>query len=300
MNKQETFEEFKNRVQAEIENYLNKVFSRYPSTEVARIAHYVTMNGGHRWRPMVAIAAGKIFDEEAETLVMPAACGIEIGHSATMLMDDMPSMDNAQFRRGKPCAHLVFPKWAVDMAAAYLVNMGYEVGLNNPLVSAQRRVAAALEFGRTALDLNQGQEKDVTQPTEHEEWENVLQCYRLKTGSFYASSAKIGGILCGAEHDELEALGRCGMKIGLSVQCFDDVADVVSGVEEVGKHPGRDISKQTCVNFFGVEGSKDLGQKFVEEALAELEQFNSRADLLRVLIRRIAWIPALNEKSKSG
>lgn len=296
MNKPETFEVFKNRIQVGVENYLNTAFSTYPSTEVARIAHYVTMNGGHRWRPMVAIATGKIFDTEAETLVLPAACGLEIAHAATMLMDDLPSMDNAQMRRGKPCAHLVFPAWAVDMAAAYLVNMGYEVGLNNPLVSEQRRVTAALELGRTALDLNEGQEKDVTQPSAHEEWENVLQCYRLKTGSFYAVSAKIGGILCGAGNDELEALGRCGMKIGLSVQCFDDVADVVSGVEEVGKHPGRDVSKQTCVNFFGVEGAKNLGDKFVEEALSEIEQFDSRADLLRVLVRQITWIPAFHEK----
>ncbi len=296
MTKQESFESFKNRIHAGIEMYLKTLFSTYPSTEVARIAYYVTMNGGHRWRPMVAIAAGKIFDAEAETLVMPGACGLEIAHAATMLMDDLPSMDNARMRRGKPCAHHVFPRWAVDMAAAYLVNMGYASGLNNPLVSEKRRVAAALELGRTALDLNEGQEKDVTQPSEHEEWENVLQCYRLKTGSFYAVSAKMGGILCGAKPDELEALGRCGMKLGLSVQCFDDVADVVAGVEEVGKDPGRDAAKQTCVDFFGVEGAKDMGDKFVEEALAEIEQFDSRADILRALVHKINWIPAIHEK----
>lgn len=296
MNKLESFESFKNRIHTGVEMYLKTLFSTYPSTEVARIAHYVTLNGGHRWRPMVAIAAGKIFDAEAETLVMPGACGLEIAHAATMLMDDLPSMDNARMRRGKPCAHLVFPRWAVDMAAAYLVNMAYASGLNNPLVSEKRRVEAALELGRTALDLNKGQEKDVTQPSEHEEWENVLQCYRLKTGSFYAVSAKMGGILCGAKPDELEALGKCGMKVGLSVQCFDDVADVVAGVEEVGKHPGKDATKQTCVDFFGVDGSKEIGDKFVEGALAELKQFDSRADILRVLVRKINWIPDFHEK----
>ena len=151
---------------------------------------------------------------------------------------------------------------------------------------------------RIQCDLESYLTKDVTQPPEHEEWENVLQCYRLKTGSFYEVSARTGGILCGANSDQIEALGRCGMKIGLSVQCFDDVADVVAGVEEVGKHPGKDVAKQTCVDFFGVEGSKNLGDKFVKEGLSELEQFDPRANLLRILVRQITWVPAFHEKKQ--
>jgi len=296
----DAFTVVKTRIQGGVEDYLAKVFSNCPTTEVARILGYVTLNGGHRWRPMVVIASGQIFDDAAETMVMPAACGAEIVHAATMLLDDLPSMDNARMRRGKPCAHLVFPAWAVDMAAAFLVNMAYAVILDNPLVSSERRVAAALELGRTALSLNEGQEKDVTQPPEHEEWSNVLNCYRLKTGSLYEASAKIGGILCGAGPEELAALGRCGMKIGLSVQCYDDVLDVVAGTEEVGKHPGNDAGKQTCVDFFGAKGAKDLGDRFVEEALSELEQFSSRAELLRVLVRQITWVPAFHGAAVKG
>ena len=291
----DTFTIFQKRVQRGVEDYLAKVFSRCPPTEVARIADYVTLNGGHRWRPMVVIASGQIFDDTSETKVMPAACGVEIAHAATILLDDLPSMDNALIRRGKPCAHLVFPAWAVDMAAAFLVNLAYTAILDNPLISAERRVAAALELSRTAQSLDEGQEKDVTQPPEHEEWEDVLTCYRLKTGSLYAASAKIGGILCGADAGEIDVLGRYGMKIGLSVQCYDDILDVVARAEETGKYPGNDMGKKTCVDFFGVKGAKELGDQFVEEALLELEQLNSRADLLRNLARQITWVPAFQE-----
>lgn len=288
---------FKKRIQHEVERYLAKVFSSCPSTEVVRIAEYVTLNGGHRWRPMVVIASGQIFDDESETIGMPAACGVEIAHAATILLDDLPSMDNALIRRGKPCAHLVFPAWAIDMAAAFLVNMAYTAILDNPLISAERRISAALELSRTALSLNEGQEKDVRQPSEHEEWENVLNCYRLKTGSLYSASAKIGGILCGAGAEEIALLGKCGMNIGLSVQCYDDILDVVARTEETGKHPGNDAGKKTCVDFFGVKGAKELGDQFVDEALLELGQLNFHANLLRELIRQITWAPDFERTS---
>lgn len=289
MNKAGNFEAFKRRIRIGVEEHLVRVFSKYPDTEVCRVAKYAVMGGGHRWRPILAVAAGEIFHYDAFHICMPGACGVELVHAASLLLDDLPSTDNAQVRHGKPCAHLVFPRWAVDMAPAFLVNMSYAISLDNPMVSYERRVTAALEVSQAGLDMSEGQEIDIIQPIEDDD--HLLRCYRLKTGALYAAAAKADAILCGANEDEALLLYECGMNLGLSYQFLDDVADVVVGVEETGKHSGMDADKRTAVDLFGIDGAKVRADRFKQDVLSKLKQFGPEADTLRSLVRDASWAP---------
>jgi geranylgeranyl pyrophosphate synthase len=278
----------KARVRQAVEDYLSVKFDAYPPSEVREAARYAVMGGGHRWRAIVAVAAGEIFDPDALAIGLPGACGVELAHAASMVLDDMPAMDNAEMRRGKPCAHRVFPAWAVEMTPVFLITMAYQISLGNPRASEERRVRGALLLSAAGLDMIGGQVKDLKQEHISDE-ERLLQCYTLKTGSLYAAAAKAGAILCGASEEEARHVEIAGLNLGLSVQLHDDVADVVAGVNEVGKHSGMDAAKWTAVDWLGVEGARAKSFEFQSQALAALQNFDSRADWLRALVCEASW-----------
>jgi len=280
------FGAFALRVRQAVEEFLARAFRAWPDTTVRQAAMYAATDGGHRWRAMAAIAAGAIFDRGAFEICLPLACGAELAHTASLVLDDLPSMDNGHLRRGKPCVHLAFPRWAVDMAPVFLVTMAYEISLNNPLAPAERRVVAAVELSRAGLRMTAGQEHDLTQRAAAETEEGLLERHRLKTGEAFAAAAKGGAILCGASAEEVQALCECGMKLGVSYQIADDVADRVAAAEEVAKSVNRDCAKVTFVDLFGVEGARAQAGRYRGESLAALDAFGPQADPLRTLVSR--------------
>jgi geranylgeranyl diphosphate synthase type II len=285
VNGSRDFDHFKRRVREGVEESLARYFSACPDTEVCRVAKYAALGGGRRWRAMAAVAAGQVFHDDARAICMPVACAVELAHAASLVLDDLPSMDNARLRRGKPCAHLLFARWAVDMAPAFLVNMAYGIALANPRATPERRLQAAIEVSRAAAHMFEGQEIDLTNAAARGDLESLLECCRLKSGALYAAAAKTGAILCGAPDPDASLLYEAGTDLGMSYQFLDDIADATACVEEVGKHPGMDAGKITAVRLFGVEGARSRAGDFARSALARLERFGPEADLLRSLVR---------------
>ncbi len=285
------FEAFKKGIREAVEEYLSRLLNTQPDTDVSRVGRYAGLNGGHRWRAMAAVAAGQIFDREALDKVLPAACGVELAHAASLILDDLPSMDDAQVRRGKPCSHLIFPQWAVDMAPVFLVTLAYQTSLTNVKASHQRRVKAALALSRAGLDMISGQVIDLTQPSDTDKTGQLMNCYRQKSGSLYATAAKAGAIICGADDKESKLLYDCGMNLGLSYQLLDDVADVIAGIEEVGKNTGMDANKHTTIDLFGVEDTRERANQYKEVALSILKRYGPEADMLRTLVCQASWAP---------
>jgi geranylgeranyl pyrophosphate synthase len=273
------------QVRRAVEEYLVFAFDRYPASEVRAAAQYAVLGGGHRWRAVVAVAAGRIFQRDALDMVLPAACGVELAHAASLVLDDLPSMDDAQTRRGKPCTHRMFPSWAVDMTPVYLLTMAYQVSLDNPRVSPDRRVRAALELSEAGMQMIAGQTKDMKQ--EHgrgKDERGLLDCYQLKSSALFAAAIRCGGLLCGANEQEVRLLDLAGLNLGLSFQLLDDLADVVAGNSEIGKNRGMDTGKWTAVDWLGVEGVKRKSAEFQSAGLSALEEFGSEAQWLRALV----------------
>lgn len=289
MSMQREFEAFRRRARDGVDRYLTQAFSPYPDNEVCRVARYVSTGGGRRWRALVAIAGGAIFHRKPLRIVMPAACGVELAHAASLLLDDLPSMDNARERRGRPCAHLVFPQWAVDMAPVFLVTLAYHLTLSNPTVSYERRVRSALELSSAGLRMIRGQETDLTLQQRRGDSDWLMKCYQAKCGALFAAAAKVGAMHCGADDNHAPLLEDCGMNLGMAYQCLDDVADVIGKADQMGKRPGMDAGKPTAVDFWGVDGTRRLAAQFKERSLACLQPFGVEADLLRQIVHRADW-----------
>jgi farnesyl diphosphate synthase len=286
------YQEFKTRVRADVERILSAAFDQCGDTEVCKVGRYISLGGGHRWRALVAIAAGEIFNPDSLRIGLPGAAGVELAHAASLILDDLPSMDDGQKRRGKPCAHRVFQRWAVDMAPVFLVTLSYEIALRNELASSDRRVQTAVNLSRTGLLMIAGQSQDVQAKGADSDEVQLLNRYRLKSGSLYAAAAQAGAILCGADESAAETIFETGMSLGLSYQYLDDVADAVADSDEVGKDTRCDADKPTAVSLYGVDGARRRSHEFQEDALSKLASYDTRADRLRNLVSEASWARA--------
>ena len=201
-----------------IEQALAAALADHPEGELVRAARYATPGGGHRWRGRMAVAAGAIFRADAEEIALPLAAALEMLQAASLVLDDLPSMDNAATRRGRACVHLVFPDWAVALLPAFLVNVAYQVVAGHAGVSAAGRIRALLLLGETGTRLAQGQELDLALARKSASETELLDCYALKSGSLFAAALAGGATLCGAGEADVAALRETGLKLGQAVR----------------------------------------------------------------------------------
>ena len=270
-----------------IEQALAGVFAARPPTEVVRAARYVTQGGGHRWRGLLAVAAGAIFRSDAETCVLPLAVALEMMHAASLVLDDLPSMDNAATRRGKACVHLVFPGWVTDLLPAYLVNLAYHVAAENPAVSAECRVRALTLLGEMGEDLARGQEQDLALARAGVSEAALLECYALKSGSLFAAPLAGGALVCGAGDTEAQALRDAGLRLGQAYQILDDIAD---GPDEDSEY--REAGRCTAYSLWGPAVARRRAQTLLGEAGRRLDGFGAGASRLRAVREEIlAQVP---------
>lgn len=256
---------------------LEAVFAARPQTEVLRAARYVTQGAGHRWRGLMAAAAGSIFRADAEECALPLAAALEMMHAASLVLDDLPSMDNAQTRRGKPCVHLVFPRWVVDMLPAFLVNLAYHVATDNPQVPEECRIRSLLLLGEMGTGLARGQELDLALAQASVSDAALLECCALKSGSLFAAALAGGGLLCGAGPSDAAALRETGLKLGQAYQILDDIAD---GREESGRC--------TALALLGPVAARARAEQLLAEAAGKVGRFGSAADRLRGVLDQIS------------
>ena len=265
-----------------IEQTLESAFAACPPTEVLRAARYATLGGGHRWRGQLAMAAGAIFRADAEEFVLPLAAGIEMLQAASLVLDDLPSMDNAATRRGRACVHLVFPEWAVDLLPAFLVNLAYHVVAGHAAAPEECRIRALTLLGEMGTRLAHGQELDLALAKKSATESELLECYALKSGSLFAAALAGGATLCGASAADVAALREAGLKLGQAYQILDDVAD---GPEEDSAY--SDAGRITAYSLFGPAAARARAEKLLDEAARMLDRFGPAAGRLRERLDRI-------------
>ena len=171
-----------------IEQALAEALADHPEGELIRAARYATLGGGHRWRGRLALRAGGLFRADAEDVALPLAAAVEMMHAASLVLDDLPSMDNAATRRGKACVHLVFPEWTVDLLPAFLVNRAYRAVADAEAAPAECRVRALRLLGELGGDLAAGQEMDLALARKKASGTELLDCYARKSGSLFAAA----------------------------------------------------------------------------------------------------------------
>lgn len=268
-----------------------------PSEEVEprqlhRAMRYSLLAGGKRLRPALVLASGEAFGAAADDL-MPAACAIEMIHTYSLIHDDLPAMDNDDLRRGRPTCHKAFGEAVAILAGDALLTQAFRVlSADGPRRDPAKQVRVIREIATAAGSVEGmigGQMADIENEGKPVDAETLEHIHRSKTGALFTAAAVIGGIIAGATEDQLAKLRAYGERIGLAFQIADDILDVTSTSERLGKTPGKDLvaSKATYPSVHGIEASERRACELVDEAVAIISSIGPSTAVLGEIARFI-------------
>lgn len=242
---------------------------------------------GKRVRGILLIAVGEAFGCRAEKLAN-AAAAIEMIHASSLILDDLPSMDDAQLRRGAPTLHREFGEDLAILSAVALLNHAYgliaathaELAPRRwPMQQVIQRVVDAVGWDGTIA----GEAVDLHSEGSHLDFDTLEFIHSRKTGALFAAAAAVGGMLANAHPAPLQRIEVFAKNLGLAFQITDDVLDVTSTVATLGKDIGKDEQRLTFVKLAGVEGARKLSQELVDTSMTAIEGLGAAAKPLREL-----------------
>ncbi len=274
-------------VESAMEGYL----SREPGIpETLRKAIYYSLRaGGKRLRPGLVILSCQACGGE-EIIAVPAAAAMEMVHTYSLIHDDLPAMDNDDFRRGQPSNHKVFGDGIAILAGDALLTYAFTtLARHIRKDSLVKELVLELSEAAGAGGMIGGQVEDLNHQNLGGELEMVQYIHTHKTAMMFRGAARMGAICAEADRREIDTLGDYGLKIGLAFQIVDDILDLTGSVEELGKSPQKDLQagKLTYPAVMGLEQSQEHAEKLVAEAIEALDDFGDRAEPLRELARML-------------
>ncbi|MCH4192296.1 MAG: polyprenyl synthetase family protein [Butyrivibrio sp.] len=290
--------EFESQLQKRVE-YAEQVIEKYlPAAEgnqktVIEAMNYSVLAGGKRLRPVLLRESFELFHGTPEELAQPFMAAMEMIHTYSLVHDDLPAMDNDEYRRGRKTTHAVYGAGMATLAGDGLLNYAFETALKASAFAGehQDRLIAALKVlgekagiygmvGGQCADIEAEKRSDLTQ-------EELLFIHENKTAAMIESSLMIGAILAGAAEADVQKMQRIGHNIGVAFQIQDDILDVTGNQEELGKPIGSDEKngKTTYVTLFGLEKSKQDVAALSEEAVRLTQQLGEEDAFLLQLIR---------------
>lgn len=249
---------------------------------------YSLLAGGKRLRPILLMAAADAVGGRGEAY-LDAACALEMIHTYSLIHDDLPAMDDDDYRRGKLTNHKVYGDGMAILAGDALLTLAFEVLARQQGVSAERLLAAIREVGRAAgpYGMVGGQALDLESEGKRIDYATLRQMHAAKTGALFRAALRVGAILAGAPEDKLAALSIYADAFGLAFQITDDILDVTGTAEKIGKPVGSDArnDKSTYVSLLSLEKAKETAREAVDSALAALAAFGTEAEVLREGVR---------------
>lgn len=281
-----------------VEGNLKRYNAHSPETEAQKdlieAMNYSLEAGGKRIRPVLVYAFCEAMGGDTEKAAAPAAA-IEMIHTFSLIHDDLPAMDDDDYRRGRLSCHKAHGEAMAILAGDALSVLPFGIIADDDKLSAEQKVAVISQLARAVgrngmiggqvIDMQNEERTDVDEA-------NLRNMYRHKTGELIAVSCIMGCICAGADSaDILGAAAEYGYKLGLAFQIIDDILDVTSTTEELGKPVGSDEeeNKTTFVTLYGVEKAQQIAEGITEEAMACLEKFNDNTflrQLTEMLLKR--------------
>jgi geranylgeranyl diphosphate synthase type II len=286
-------EEKKEVVDLALERYFPKG-EKFSSILFQAIRHSL-FAGGKRIRPILCIAAFETVGGRGDG-ILPFACALEMIHTYSLIHDDLPAIDNDDYRRGKPTCHKVFGESMAILAGDGLLTEAFQLMTNRSVWEGSVDNQGAIldivhEVARAAgvLGMVGGQVVDVESEGKEVDLPTLQYIHTHKTGAMISVSVRMGAKLGGAKEDSLMALTRYGERVGLAFQVADDILNVEGKSHSLGKSTGTDVSKgkATYPSLFGLEESKKRAKELVGLAVEALSPFGSEADSLREIARFI-------------
>lgn len=253
--------------------------------------HYSVFAGGKRLRPILCLAAAEAIGGDFKPL-LPIACALEMIHTYSLIHDDLPAMDDDDYRRGKLTNHKVYGEGVAILAGDALLTYAFEVlakyGLQffSPQIVCQVMQEIALAVGTKGMI--GGQVADLMAAEQGKKDKNLLiYIHTHKTGALFRAALRTGALLAGATSTELACLTTYAEKFGLAFQITDDLLDLTGNSEKLGKTVGSDqaMGKLTFPALYGIEKSRELVQEVVDEALQTLAKLPGETKPLELLLQ---------------
>lgn len=289
------FKEISSEKVKEIEGILTKYLPEAIGLQsrIMEAMEYSLMAGGKRLRPMLMLETYRMFGGEGE-VIQPFMAAQEMIHTYSLVHDDLPAMDNDEYRRGRKTTHIVYGEDMGILAGDALLNYAFETAVK-AFESAPQQSGA---IGRALKILSEkagiygmigGQVVDVQSSGKVVSREVLDFIYELKTGALIESAMMVGAVLAGASDEEVSKVEKIAKKVGMAFQIQDDVLDVTSTAEILGKPILSDEKneKTTYVTILGLEGAQKEVKRLSDEALALLFELPGQKDYLEILIREL-------------
>lgn len=256
---------------------------------------YSLFSGGKRLRPVLCLAAADAVSgsEDARRNALAVACAVECIHTYSLIHDDLPAMDDDDLRRGKPTNHTVYGEAAAILAGDGLLTYAFDLlsSASTSALSDQVRIRIIQVIARAAGSQGMvgGQALDMIYEGKNAGYEVLHTIHQSKTGALITAAIEAGALAAAADDAQVSALRSYGEQVGLAFQIIDDLLDLESSIEELGKAVGKDVEahKLTFPALFGVETSRIMAQDAVEAAQKALQDFDTKAEPLRLLARYI-------------
>ena len=267
-----------------LDRFLPKENAR-PAT-IHKAMRYSLFAGGKRLRPILCLAAGEACGGESDA-AMPLACAMECIHTYSLIHDDLPSMDNDDFRRGRPTCHKVFGDGIAVLAGDALLTIAFEIAATAKPARRYdtKQIVSEIAVAAGSRKLIAGQVADLEAEGQPITRAGLRYIHENKTAAMLIASVRLGAMSANAKPAELEAVSAFGAALGLAFQVIDDILDVTQTSEKLGKSAGKDIAAQkaTYPAVIGLEKSRKEAQRLTNEAHAALEPIGARAERLRAI-----------------
>ena len=271
------------KMRAGIEFRLEELFATYDEApcKLTEAIRHGLLAPGKRVRPLITLITATGLGAD-ESLALDPACAIEMVHTSSLILDDLPMMDDALLRRGRPTMHRVYGEDTATLAAIALLTRAFGLlGSARGLKDAQRLSLIAM-LTRAIADngVIAGQVSDLKGEDTLQNSEQLVQMYGQKTGALFVAAAEAGARVAGCPEGDIEAVRKFARNLGLAFQIYDDLLDAAGTESAAGKDVKQDVDKATIASVLGPERAARLARRFVEMAIGALDSMESRADHL--------------------
>ncbi len=258
--------------------YLNQL--QCPITGLMEAMEYSLFSGGKRLRPALVLGSGELFGGDINQ-VMPCACAIEMIHTYSLIHDDLPALDNDDFRRGKLTLHKAYGEAVALLAGDGLLTLAFELLANTGSIEVVAEVARAAGVN----GMVGGQYLDIQAESKIIPIETLQEIHHKKTGTLICASLRCGALLSRADTHALHDITEYGKNLGIAFQIVDDILNVIGDEKILGKPVGSDKEhkKSTYPALLGMEQSQQIALEHINKAISALSRFGEKAEVFRQL-----------------
>ena len=277
---EKSYQIYLEKINEALQKYMPKATSQ---KEVIDAMNYSLLAGGKRIRPVLVLEFCRLVGGDVDK-ALPFACALEMIHTYSLVHDDLPAMDNDDFRRGRPTNHKMFGEAIAVLAGDALLNLAFETVVENTDVGEKETLLALKELSCASgvYGMIGGQTMDIVNEGKAVGEESLVIMHAMKTGALILAGAKMGCIVGGASDEQIKSAERYASNIGLGFQIIDDILNVVGSQEKIGKSVGSDKEngKTTFVDLLGLTEARNRAEKLTDAAMEGAKQFSDCGFLL--------------------